>query len=184
MYHYSSLDLQKKHQYSRIFFQNSIHNLYSQFICITTKFYGRRKSTLHKKWSFPLRISSVNVTKSAGNWSHLLKKPLMENFIFCAVQTFQNNCIFLIKKDWHFYDQILLLQTVAILEKRWPFSSFFAALILLFTKIFSTSICHSAMVFQRYQIYQFFGYIFIWVFAYFSDFFKNISAMNKKIVFC
>ena len=34
-----------------------------------------------KKWSFPLKISSVNVTK----WSHLLKKPLMENFIFCAV---------------------------------------------------------------------------------------------------
>ena len=24
--------------------------------------------TLHKKWSFPLRISSVNVTKSAGNF--------------------------------------------------------------------------------------------------------------------
>ena len=23
---------------------------------------------LHKKWSFPLRISSVNVTKSAGNF--------------------------------------------------------------------------------------------------------------------
>ena len=23
---------------------------------------------LHKKWSFPLRISSVNVTKFAGNW--------------------------------------------------------------------------------------------------------------------
>ena len=23
--------------------------------------------TLHKKWSFPLKISSVNVTKSAGN---------------------------------------------------------------------------------------------------------------------
>ena len=34
--------------------------------------------TLHKKWSFPLRISSVNVTKSAGN--------LMENFSFCAVK--------------------------------------------------------------------------------------------------
>ena len=30
---------------------------------------------LHKKWSFPLRISSVNVTKS-----------LMENFILCAVR--------------------------------------------------------------------------------------------------
>ena len=37
---------------------------------------------LHKKWCFPLRIFSVNVTKSA---SHLLKKSLMENFIFCTV---------------------------------------------------------------------------------------------------
>ena len=27
----------------------------------------RHKHTLHKKWSFPLGISSVNVTKSAGN---------------------------------------------------------------------------------------------------------------------
>ena len=34
----------------------------------------------HKIWRFPLRISSVNVTKS-----DLLKKSLMENFIFCAV---------------------------------------------------------------------------------------------------
>ena len=40
---------------------------------------------LHKKWSFPLRISSVDVTKSAGNWRNLLKF-LMENFIFCAVK--------------------------------------------------------------------------------------------------
>ena len=32
---------------------------------------------LHKKWSFPLRTSSVNVTKS-----------LMENFVFCAVLVF------------------------------------------------------------------------------------------------
>ena len=33
-------------------------------------------------------ISSVNVTKLAGNWicSHLLKKFLMGNFIFCAVK--------------------------------------------------------------------------------------------------
>ena len=37
------------------------------------------EQSLHKKWSFPLRISSVNVTK------HLLKKSLMENFIFYAV---------------------------------------------------------------------------------------------------
>ena len=32
------------------------------------------KETLHKKWSFPLRISSV--------------KSLMENFIFCAMKAF------------------------------------------------------------------------------------------------
>ena len=49
-------------------------------------------SSLHKKWSFPLRISSVNVTKSAVSeeiyWkSHLLKKSWMENFIFCAMRT-------------------------------------------------------------------------------------------------
>ena len=31
------------------------------------------KPTLHKKWSFPLRVSSVNVTKIAGNceFSHI-----------------------------------------------------------------------------------------------------------------
>ena len=27
-----------------------------------------RSKSLHKKWSFPLRISPVNVSKSAGNW--------------------------------------------------------------------------------------------------------------------
>ena len=40
---------------------------------------------LHKKWSFPLSISSANVTKSAVNcrFGHiLLKKSLMENFGF------------------------------------------------------------------------------------------------------
>ena len=44
--------------------------------------------TLHKKWSFLLRISSVNVTKFAGNWirSQLLLRSLMENFIFCVVR--------------------------------------------------------------------------------------------------
>ena len=35
-----------------------------------------------QKLKFSLRTSSVNMTKSAGN---LLKKSLMENFIFCAV---------------------------------------------------------------------------------------------------
>ena len=37
------------------------------------------ETTLHKKWSFPLRISSVNKTKSSGN---LVEKSLMKNFIF------------------------------------------------------------------------------------------------------
>ena len=30
-------------------------------------FHGTHHLTLHKKWRFPLRISSVNLTKSAGN---------------------------------------------------------------------------------------------------------------------
>ena len=43
--------------------------------------------TLHKKWSFPLRISSKcdQICRKLRIWSHLLKKSLMENFIFCAV---------------------------------------------------------------------------------------------------
>ena len=43
---------------------------------------------LRKKWSFPLRISSVNVTKSVflRIWSHLLNKCLMESIILCAVK--------------------------------------------------------------------------------------------------
>ena len=51
-------------------------------------------NTLHKKWRFPLRISSVNVTKILRKlqiWSLLLKKSLMENFIFCAVITVSFN---------------------------------------------------------------------------------------------
>ena len=39
--------------------------------------------------NFPLSVSLVNATKSTENlriWSQLLKKPLMENFIFCAVK--------------------------------------------------------------------------------------------------
>ena len=45
-----------------------------------------------QKISFPLRISSVNVTKSSGNcgFGHiLLKKFFMENFIFCAMIIFK-----------------------------------------------------------------------------------------------
>ena len=48
-----------------------------------------KQTSLHKKWIFLLSISSVNVTKSAQFpaeiSSHILKKFLMENVIFCAV---------------------------------------------------------------------------------------------------
>ena len=42
---------------------------------------------LHKKWSFSLSMPSVNVTKRAisNGFGHILKKSIMENFIFCAV---------------------------------------------------------------------------------------------------
>ena len=50
-----------------------------------------------KKWSFPLRISSVidQIRGKLRNWSHLLKKSLMENFIFCAMtlKQFVNFCL-------------------------------------------------------------------------------------------
>ena len=52
-------------------------------------------SSLHKKWSFLLSISSVYVTKS-----HLLKKSLMENFIFCAVVTHSNADSFSMKNHF------------------------------------------------------------------------------------
>ena len=42
--------------------------------------------TLDKKWIFPLRISSVSeqIRRKLRIWSHLLKKSLMEYFIFSA----------------------------------------------------------------------------------------------------
>ena len=48
-------------------------NIITFFSDITLKF----PDSLHKKWSFPLRIFSINVTKKNG-----LKKPVMENFLF------------------------------------------------------------------------------------------------------
>ena len=64
--------------------------------------------TLHKKWSFPLRISSVNRNcrnrRKLQIWSHLLKKFLMENFIFCAVLTDQLNPI-----QWAVWQKVALV---------------------------------------------------------------------------
>ena len=52
--------------------------------------------SLHKKLSFRLRISSLNVTKSSflRIWSHLLKKSLMGNHV--VIRTFKNEYEFLI----------------------------------------------------------------------------------------
>ena len=44
--------------------------------------------TLHKKWSFSIRVSLVDVTKICRKLrirSYFLKKSSKENFIFCAV---------------------------------------------------------------------------------------------------
>ena len=62
-----------------------------------------------QKWSFSLRISSVNVTKSAGNWKHLLKKSLMENFMFFFAVTFKRKIKSLIitkTKFWNLWNLI------------------------------------------------------------------------------
>ena len=44
---------------------------------------------LHKKWSFPLRISSVNVTKSGipCGFGHIYWRNLYENFTFCVMKS-------------------------------------------------------------------------------------------------
>ena len=57
-------------------------------------------ATLHKKLSFPLRISLVNVTKF-----------LMENFIFCAVLTVSENLLL--------EDSSAILSTGTSLKLRW-----------------------------------------------------------------
>ena len=50
-----------------------------------------------QKMKLKLRISLVNkheqICRKLGIWSHLLKKSLMENFIFCAVLHYQK-CFF------------------------------------------------------------------------------------------
>ena len=54
-------------------------SLMSLFTDVSTLIQRTESHTLYKKWSFPLRISSINV---------LVKKSLMKNFIFCAVKVF------------------------------------------------------------------------------------------------
>ena len=68
--------------------QSQIYYQLAKWLCLDQRFglIMARYPSLHKKPSFPLRISSVNVSKSGQILSHLLKKSLMANFIFlCSV---------------------------------------------------------------------------------------------------
>ena len=77
--------------------------------------------TLHKKWSFPWRLSSVNVTKSAVSshllknlliWSHLLKKSLMEGTLFYAVKKLSfPSCWGM--KIWRFNTRFVIMLSVS-----------------------------------------------------------------------
>ena len=62
---------------------NSIWFLLSKVRRIVSVWYLFSELALRKKIGFPLRISSVNVTRMSR--PHWLKYSLMENFIFCAV---------------------------------------------------------------------------------------------------
>ena len=56
----------------------------------------RSKVTLHKKMKFSIKdfFSKYDQIRSYLRiWSHLLKKSLMENFIFCAVEG-ARRCLF------------------------------------------------------------------------------------------
>ena len=68
--------------------------LFSQTRCIIDVWQGSKCITNLVKWltlqSHNLRISSINcgqIRRKLRIWSHLLKKSLMENFIFCEVLT-------------------------------------------------------------------------------------------------
>ena len=43
------------------------------------------------------------IRRKLRTWSHLLKKSLIENFIFCAVDIFNDNCS---KNFWYLQDNI------------------------------------------------------------------------------
>ena len=78
----SWFSFQKWYVMCRIGFQNSIFlvclfQTLNDMICMNFGFFNSNAHvTLHKKSSFSLRISLVNVNESAAN--------LMENYIFCA----------------------------------------------------------------------------------------------------
>ena len=73
------------------------------------------KNTLHKKWSFALRISSVNVTKSAGNSGFgqiYWRNPECKTSLFCAAAgiSFYRSKIF--KKFWNLASGYVINQII------------------------------------------------------------------------
>ena len=54
----------------------------------------RKETTMGKKWSFPVKVSSLNVIKLLQMWSHLLKKPSLKNSVFCAASSVLKNKFF------------------------------------------------------------------------------------------
>ena len=91
-------------------------NLFSTNYCLQSMILTEQFS-LNKKWSSPLRISSVNVTKPAHitNTKEILN-ALMKNFIFCAVlphRPLKNS-----QKKLAFLQVILLIMTT-IRKKSW-----------------------------------------------------------------
>ena len=84
-----------------------------------------------EKWSFLLRISMVNMIKTAVSlriWLHLLKKSLMQNFILCAVNVEQLHILKLVKvhcsntacsSSWWPTIHKLLNTTADSVEKHW-----------------------------------------------------------------
>ena len=64
--------------------------------------------TLHKRQSFAWRIifsSCDHIRSILRIWSHLLKKSLMQNFIFCVSETFLEKTV---EEDFEFTDSLLL----------------------------------------------------------------------------
>ena len=62
------------------------------FLCGT----GNELGPLHKKMKFSIKdyfSKCDQIRRKLWIWSHLLKKSLMENFIFCAVVVFQASVI-------------------------------------------------------------------------------------------
>ena len=91
------------------------------------------KYELHKKWSFLLRIFNKcdQICRKLRIWSHLLKKSIMENSIFCAVMILIpiHHLSFLIVTKW--VSVTYLITTIFINNRELYIQSDFRSLFLL-----------------------------------------------------